>query len=200
VSAGLERNERVRRRRIRGLKPEEAPSGSVYAVVGCRDCSALWVVADRPGGTECPRCGKRHPYDRLREFVTTDDEDHAREVRASMLAARQGESDRFAELDSFAALEEAVDGAGVDAETYLRESGLDPDAVAAAGERASEGTGGGSSREAVLREALAGGATREEVLEYATEHGLDRSGAADLLDRLHDRGELVEREGVYRPL
>ncbi|PSP75278.1 replication protein H, partial [Halobacteriales archaeon QH_6_68_27] len=74
----------------------------MYAVVGCSECDMLWVVEGRPETSQCPRCGTRRPYAKRRKFVSTEDEDHAREVRASILANRQGHGDAFAELDSFA--------------------------------------------------------------------------------------------------
>ena len=55
----------------------------MYAVVGCSECSALWILDGQPDRTECPRCGRSHSADRLKRFVETDDKDHAREVRAS---------------------------------------------------------------------------------------------------------------------
>ncbi len=111
----------------------------MYAVVGCSDCSALWVTEGRPETTQCPRCGTRRKHEKRRKFVETDDEAHAREVRASMLANRQGEGDAFAELDSYAEMERQVDDAGVDDETYLEDSGVDTDAVSAAADRAEQG-------------------------------------------------------------
>ncbi|PSQ44573.1 replication protein H, partial [Halobacteriales archaeon SW_7_68_16] len=107
----------------------------MYAVVGCRECQHLWIVADRPDTTSCPRCGHRRAFEKFRQFVTTEDEDHAREVRSSMLASRRDESEAFADLDSFAELDERVDDAVIDDEPLLERSGVDPDAVAAAGDR-----------------------------------------------------------------
>ncbi len=166
----------------------------MYAVVGCSDCSALWVVADDRDSTQCPRCGTRHQFDRLKRFVETDDEDHAREVRASMLAARQDEADAFAEVDAYADLEDRLDDAGVDEEEYLQSGGVDSEATAAAGDRATEGRGGSRSRDQVVRDALheLDRPDRDAVREYATARGVPADAATDLLDRLHERGELVE--------
>jgi len=167
----------------------------MHAVVGCSDCSALWVVAGNDQETaRCPRCGARHQFDRLKRFVETDDEAHAREVRASMLAARQDESDAFAEVDAYADLAERLDEAGVDDAEYLESGGVDPDATTEAGERATTGRGGSRSRDQVVRDALRelDGPDRAAVREYAAERGVPADAAADLLDRLHERGELVE--------
>ncbi len=174
----------------------------MYAVVGCSDCSALWVVADDRETTQCPRCGARHQFDRLRQFVETADETHAREVRASMLAARQDESDAFANVDSYADLEERLDDAGVDDAEYLQSGGVDPEAAAAAGERATEGRGDSRSRDQVVRDALRKleRPDRDAVREYATDRGVPGSATDDLLDRLRERGELVESSGGLRLL
>jgi len=171
----------------------------MYAVVGCDECQALWIVEGRPDSSQCPRCGKTRKYEKRREFVTTDDEDHAREVRASMLAARQGQDDAFADLDSFAELERQVEEAGIDDETYLAESGIDPDAVADAGERDS---GGSSSREATVRDALRelDEPTEDDIVAYASERGVPAEYTRNALEKLARAGEVSESRGTYRLL
>jgi hypothetical protein len=171
----------------------------MYAVVGCGECEALWIVEDRPETSQCPRCGKTRSYEKRREFVTTDDEDHARELRASMLAARQGAGDAFAELGSFAELERQVESAGVDDETYLSESGIDPDAVAEAAERS---RGGATSREDTVREALRelDSPTIDEVVAYAGERDVPAAYTREAIDKLVRAGEVSEHRGEYRLL
>lgn len=171
----------------------------MYAVVGCSDCSMLWVVEGRPETSQCPRCGTRRAYAKRRTFVTTDDEDHAREVRASMLAERQGHGDDFAALDSFGELEAAIDDAGPDDETYLSGSGVDPDAVAEAGERASGGTTD-RSREQTVRAALGDldEPTEDDVVAYAADHGVPEEYTRRALRKLVRAGEVTENRGVYR--
>src|SRR6056297_2742917 len=92
--------------RVRRFTCEKARQIGMYAVVGCSDCQALKIVEGRPETTQCPRCGKRRTFEKLKKFVETDDEDHAREVRSSMLATRQGEGEAFAELDSFSEMDD----------------------------------------------------------------------------------------------
>ena len=171
----------------------------MYAVVGCDECQALWIVEGRPDSSQCPRCGKTRKYEKRREFVTTDDEDHAREVRASMLAARQSQDEAFAELDSFAELDAQVDEAGIDDETYLAESGIDPDAVAEAGERESSGS---SSREETVRDALRelDEPTEGDIVAYASERGVPEEYTRTALRKLVRAGEVSESRGVYRLL
>lgn len=171
----------------------------MYAVVGCSECGMLWVLEGRPETTGCPRCGTRRPHEKRRKFVTTEDEDHAREVRASMLAARQDHGDAFADLDSFAEMETQVDEVGPDDDEYLAESGIDPEAVAAAGERA-ESSGGSTSRKEVVREAVrdCDEATEDAVVAYADERGVDADYARRTLEKLVRAGEATENRGVYR--
>jgi hypothetical protein len=179
----------------------------MYAVVGCSDCQALWIVEGRPETSECPRCGAQRQYAKRRKFVSTDDEDHAREVRSSILANRQGHGDAFAELDSFAELDEQVDAVGPTDEEYLEGSGLDVDAVAKAGERAESGrgkeggAGGGSrSRQQVVRDAVRDldDPTEDAVVAYADDHGVPADYTRRALEKLVRAGEATENRGVYR--
>jgi len=174
----------------------------MYAVVGCSACSALWVVEGRPETSQCPRCGKRRQHAKRRTFVETDAEDHAREVRASMLANRQGHGDDFAEMDSFAEMDRQLDDAGVDDETYLDESGIDTEAVAAAGERAEQGTGSGGSRKDTVRAALRDldAPTEDEVIAYASERGVPAEYTRTALAKFVRAGEVTESGGSYRLL
>jgi len=170
----------------------------MYAVVGCGECQALWIVEGRPERSECPRCGTSRKYEKRRQFVTTDDEDHAREVRSSMLAARQGQSDAFAELDSFAELGEQAAESGIDEETYLAASGIDPAEVAAAG---ADDTGT-KSREEIVREAVRelDEPTAEAVVDYAEKRDVPRSYTERALPKLVRSGEASESGGLYRLL
>ena len=173
----------------------------MYAVVGCSDCEALWVIEGRPETTRCPRCGTRHRTSGRKRFVETDDEDHAREVRASMLAARQGDADAFAELDSFEALGAAAEEGAVDEDEFLAAHGVDPEAVAAAGERAgrSGGTGGPSRREVVLAAVREQDAPDEAaVVAHAAEHGVAGEDARSALAKLRRAGEVTRDAGGYR--
>lgn len=174
----------------------------MYAVVGCSDCSALWVIEGRPETTECPRCGTRHAADKLKRFTETEDRDHAREVRASMLASRQGEGEAFAELDSFSTMERQVEEAGVDDEEYLQEAGVDPDAAREAGDRASSGRGGSTSKRETVREALRelDRPGEDEVVAYAEERGVGADYVRRALEKLVRRGEVSDDRGEYRLL
>lgn len=176
-------------------------SGVMYAVVGCGECGALWVLEGDPETSECPRCGSRRPRGKRREFFTSEDADAAREARSRMLAERAGADDAFEAVDDFNALEDAIEGAGPDDETYLSEAGLDPGAIADAGERAAAARNRQSSDETV-REALRELEAPDEaaVVAYCEERGVDTVAATDLLDRLLRAGEVTKRKGTYRLL
>lgn len=173
----------------------------MYAVVGCSNCSALWVVEGRPDTTGCPRCEKRHQFDTLRQFVSTEDEDHAREVRASILANKAGQGDAFAEVEDFATLDDYVGDAGMSDDEFLGESGVDTDEVAGVAERAESSRSSLSKQDAVrtaleeLDEPTAG-----EVKAFAAEHGVDGDYVESALAKLARAGEVTENGGTYRLL
>lgn len=171
----------------------------MYSVVGCNGCSNLWIVEGRPKTTSCPRCGKQRQFRKLKKFVETDDEDHARELRASMLANRQGQGEAFAELDSFSALDEQADEAGMDDEEFLDRSGLNTEEVAAAGERTKR-RGNKKSKKQVVLDALdvLEEPTEEEILDYASERRVSGEYVEKALVKLARRGEISESRGRYR--
>jgi hypothetical protein len=175
----------------------------MYSVVGCSDCEALWIVEGRPATTECPRCGKRHQLKKLKRFVETDDKDHASEVRASMLANRQGQGDAFADLDSFTEMEAHVEEDVIDDREYLERSGVDPDPVEAVGERAQRGTNGpSSSRREIVRSSLEDldRPTEAAIVGYAEERGVPAKAVETVLEKLRRNGEVVQSDGHYRLL
>lgn len=170
----------------------------MYAVVGCGRCSALWVVEGWPETTQCPRCRKRHRFERLKKFVETEDPERAREARASMLADRE---DAAADLN-FSRLARDAEEAGVDDAEYLEASGVNADAVEAAGDRAEGRVGGSRSRREVVVDALRAldRPTEEEVVEHVRGGGISPEYVRKALRKLEARGEITERDGHYRLL
>jgi len=174
----------------------------VYAVVGCGDCSALWIVEGEPETTGCPRCGTRHRFASLRRLAETEREAAARQARAAILAERSGGEAALESLPTSADLPDNLPPAVSD-EEYLAGAGIDPEAVAAAGERAEGGSGSGSrSRVGVIRQALRDleAPTAAAVAEYADERGVPESAAMSVLDRLVDAGEVTRAGEGYRLL
>ncbi|SIS08652.1 DUF5817 domain-containing protein [Natronorubrum thiooxidans] len=174
----------------------------MYAVVGCSECSNLWIIEGRSETTQCPRCGSRRAYEKRKKFVETEDAGHARDVRASMLANRQGEGEAFAKLDSYDALEDEVADGVVDDEEYLEKSGLDVDAVDAAGERDPRGSSPSGSNKEIVEAALEvlDRPTEDEVIAYADERGVSAGYVEDALEKLTRRGVVSESRGRYRLL
>jgi hypothetical protein len=173
----------------------------MYAVVGCSDCQALWIVEGQPERSTCPRCQSTSKFTKRRKFVTTEDEDAAREARASLLAKRGGYEDEFASLDSFAELDAVAEEAGIDDETYLEASGIDSADVAAAGEPSSA-TNRSQSREATLREALRelDNPTERDIIAYTGDRGVSKEYTETALAKLVRSGEVSENRGTYRLL
>ncbi|MEY7851947.1 DUF5817 domain-containing protein [Natrarchaeobius sp. A-rgal3] len=174
----------------------------MYAVVGCSECSNLWIIEGRSETTQCPRCGSRRAYEKRKKFVETDDADHARDVRASMLANRQGEGEAFANLESFSDLETDVADGVVDDAEYLEASGLDVDEVEAAGDRDPRGATRTGSKKEIVERAIEDleRPTEDEIVAYADERGVSSSYVRNALEKLVRRGAVSESRGRYRPL
>ncbi|MFB6106395.1 MAG: DUF5817 domain-containing protein [Halobacteriaceae archaeon] len=171
----------------------------MYAVVGCSNCSALWVVEDHPETTRCPRCGTRRRYDALKKFHTAESADAAKQARAAMLAERSGHGDAFANLEDYGEMDRRLDEAGVGDDEYLAGSGLDPDAVRDAAE---SDDGPARSHPETVRAAVEelDAPTADAVVAYAVDRGVPAAKARTVLDRLVDAGEATERDGTYRLL
>lgn len=170
----------------------------MYAVVGCSACSALWIIEGRQETARCPGCGKTHQYRKLKKFVETDDADHAREVRASMLASRGEHADAFAAVDSFGELDSQVERPVIEDDELLEHAGIDSEAATAASETE---TGSRSRKEIVLAAVEEHkNPTGERIVAYATERGVPVDYVTRALEKLVRAGELTESDGRYRRL
>ncbi|WP_253737247.1 DUF5817 domain-containing protein [Halohasta salina] len=176
----------------------------MYAVVGCTNCSMLWLLSDpRESNTaQCPRCGRTHQTTKLKRLYESDDRSAAQQARSALLAKKQGQSATFADVDNVADLEARTDQPVVDDREYLEAAGLDADAVAAAGDQSASGS---QSRDEIVREAVesAGGddrPTEAEIVDYASQRGVPAEKASELLRKLCRRGEASESGGRYRLL
>jgi hypothetical protein len=171
----------------------------MYAVVGCSECSALWIVEGRPETTECPRCRTRHRFTRLKSLLETDDENEARDARAAMLADRSGGAEAREALDSFEAMERRAEEAGMSDEEYLESAGVDPDEAAEAAEPSDPGKS--SRRETVLGGLQALEApTEADVVAYAADRGVPGEYTREALEELLRAGRVTETGGRYRLL
>ena len=175
----------------------------MYAVVGCGECSALWVVEGRPETTQCPSCRKRHRFAQLKKFAETDTADAAREARTALLTNRSEHAPD--ELDSFADLESRAEQGGLSDAEYLERSGLDAERVREAGERATESGSEGSrgqSRMEIVRTALADldSPTEDEIVTHARDRGVPAAFTERALEKLVRRGAASEHRGQYRSI
>lgn len=178
---------------------EQGPVSCMYAVVGCSNCQALWIVDGRPETTSCPRCGTRHQFDRLKQFVRTEAREEAREVRAAMLASAQDREDAYERLDSIGEMAEIIDSVGVDDAEYLTEHGLDPEVIAAAGEPKSAGS---MSRRDRILDAIdtLEEPTEQAVVDYASDWGIPAERIRTALEKLAREGTIVQGPSGYRRL
>jgi DNA-directed RNA polymerase subunit RPC12/RpoP len=170
----------------------------MYAVVGCSACSALWILEGRQETARCPQCGKTHQYKKLKKFVETEDADHAREVRASMLASRGGHAESFAAVDSFGELDSQVERPVIENEELLEGAGIDSEEVAVANE--TEATT--ASRKEIVLAAVneSEHATSETITAYAADRGVPEDYVEQTLEKLVRAGELTQHQREYRRL
>lgn len=172
----------------------------MFAVVGCRDCSALWIVDGQPETTTCPRCTTQHQFGKLRPLATAAEKDAAREARSALLAARQDEAAAFSELGSFAELDAEIADAGVSDAEYLEESGLDVAEIAAAGERAIQGGSTSRPRREVVQRVIErlDEPTEAEIISEAARQDVAARAARAALEKLVRNGDVTEADGGYR--
>lgn len=171
----------------------------MYAVVGCRECGAYWVVEGAPETTRCPRCSTRHRFEKLHRFAEADDPDAAREARSRIVREQAGAD--VDDLEDFASMEDRIDEAGVDDAAYLAGSGIDPAETEAAADRATAGTERRSRREVLLdgiRRLEA--PTEDDLTVYAAEHGVSAAYVRRTIERLRRAGDVTETDGHYRLL
>lgn len=172
----------------------------MYAVVGCSNCGALWVVEGRPETTSCPRCGTRRQFETLKKFAETETADAAKNVRSTMQQRRAGHD---GDLDDFATMGERAMESGLDEAAFLTASGLDAEEVAEAAERADgHGTRSSLSKRETVERAVADldRPTEEEIAAFAADHGVERDYVERALGKLRRAGEVTESGGRYRRL
>jgi len=176
----------------------------MYAVVGCNNCSMLWLLTDPDSADSatCPRCERTHQTSKLKRLFESEDRSAAKEARSALLAKKQGDSETFADVAHVSELEQRAENAGIDDREYLEAAGLDADNIAAAGETTRESTG---SHDEIVREAVreAGGdgePTEDEIVAYAADRGVPNKKTNKLLETLCRVGDASESRGRYRLL
>jgi len=176
----------------------------MYAVVGCNNCSMLWLLTDPDSADSatCPRCERTHQTSKLKRFFESDDRAAVKEARAALLAKKQDNSEAFAEIAHISELEKQAEQAGIDDREYLEASGIDADSVAAASESTDSSA---SSHDEIVREAVERAGddrqpTEDEIVAYATDRGVPEQKTAKLLEKLCRVGDASESRGRYRLL
>jgi len=175
----------------------------MYAVVGCTNCSMLWLLTDPDSADSatCPRCERTHQTSKLKRFFESKDRSAAREARSALLAKKQGDSESFADVAHVSELEEQAEDAGIDDREYLEASGIDADSVAAAGETTRESAG---SHDEIVREAVREAGddqpTEDKIVAYAADRGVPEEKTSKLLEKLCRQGDASESRGRYRLL
>ncbi|MFB6254148.1 MAG: DUF5817 domain-containing protein [Halobacteriaceae archaeon] len=169
----------------------------MFAVVGCRECSALWVISLDIQSTKCPQCGHQHQVDKLKKFITTENKDEAIELRSAMLAKRQGHADAFANLDGFSELEEQLADAGIDDTEYLNAKGIDVDDVSMDRNESLH-----QSREEIIKQAIdtLDEPTTESIIQYAVSHGVSEEFSRSTLEKMRQEGIIAKQNSIYRIL
>ncbi|WP_330630298.1 DUF5817 domain-containing protein [Halocatena halophila] len=171
----------------------------MYSVVGCPECEAITVVADRPETTGCPRCRKRLTFEKLRVIYQSDDPDKAREIRGRLLADRSGHADAFESVDSFAALETEIEESGISPKAYRQLAGGGEKSPTPVSARTESGSGNRTDR---VKKAIRSQEkpTRGTIIKQATENGVPKKAAESILEKLRQNGELTVTDGAYRLL
>ena len=176
----------------------------MYAVVGCTNCSMLWLLTDPDSAdsANCPRCETTHKTSKLNRFFQSEDRAAAKEARSALLAKKQGNSEAFAAVAHVSDLETQAEDAGIDDREYLESAGIDADSVAAAGDSTSGRTTG--SHDEIVRDAVREAGddrpTEAEIVAYAEARGVPSEKTSKLLEKLCRVGDASESRGRYRLL
>ena len=169
----------------------------MYEVVGCDRCGSLWIRSGDAETSTCPRCGKRHQVKRLKALARSESADGAREARTQLLAERRAEDPSH--IAGFNDVAEAASEPIITEADHLESAGIDIEAVAAAGERATASPTK-ESHQATIQRILneEETATRDEIVEQATEADIDPATTEAILTGLIQRGDIVKTTDGYR--
>lgn len=164
----------------------------MYTVVVCPECKYCWIVQDRPERTNCGRCETSHKFKSLKKFHQTENKDEAKEARSTVRANVIGDTDGFQRAKEAGNLDAEIDQAISD-EQYLDEKGVDTAALDAVEARATN-TGGSRSHTEIVRDGVneLSTPTEREVVEYASEYGVPPEKTETLLERLREKGSVID--------
>lgn len=178
----------------------------MYAVVGCTDCEALWIVEDLPAAktATCPQCQRCHQAKTLRQLATESSHQAAQQARSALLAHQQGNSAAFASIGHISELESrlAQEETGVTDREYLSESGLDPATVADAEAKMTESVSSSPSPIDQVKAAIdtLGEPTESNIVATVAENGVEADRIRTLIEKLHRQGEITKERDRFRRL
>lgn len=99
-----------------------------YHVVGCSECSSLWILNDESEQSAvCPTCETQHSRHLLKNFASREDREEAAQVRSALLAKRAGYAD--SDFDSYRVQRDQAEAPIVDDRELLEGLGLEDDLV-----------------------------------------------------------------------
>lgn len=173
----------------------------MYAVVGCNECNGIWVVEGRPETSQCPKCGKRHQFDRLRNLYETDDAEEAKQARGELLAKQQDLGDAFDDLDSYSEMGDRI-GESTVGDDRLESMGLGSDLLESAGRASGSGEETSKSQPEIVREAISTleDPAQSDIVEYAAERGVSGMYTQKALESMVESGEVTKNGDTYRLL
>lgn len=168
----------------------------MYTIVVCPNCENVKIVKDRPKRTQCGRCKKRHKFRDLKHFYQCEDSDEARQARAVVLAQVNDREAEYERLSNQGVFDGEVERA-IDTDEYLEAKGIDVEELDVTDTEEKQRS---KSRKEIVKEALntLDQPERADVLDYAADRDVPREKAEDILDRLRERGHLIESSNGLR--
>lgn len=164
---------------------------TLRTVTVCPDCKYVFIVKKTPETTACGRCRSRHTFTELKHYYQSEDAEAARKVRAKVQASVQDLGEDYDRAKERGVLEAEVEQAITDDE-YLDQHGVDPEEVADAEERATEGPAHDKSKKDIVLDAVReqDQPDRDDVAEYARQYGMDPDRALTMLDKFRQNGDV----------
>lgn len=152
-----------------------------HAVVGCTECSGLWIITPDPDTAICPRCGTRHQTTKLRKLATTTSKTQARELRGRLLAEQHGVDADAIENTSYLTVEPDIDDP-TKPTTETTDSAVT------------------LSKPELLEHTIhtLDTPTQETILDAMTAHGLKAEETTTLLEKLRHDGAIIKENDEYR--
>jgi hypothetical protein len=152
-----------------------------HAVVGCPECTALWIITPDPETVTCPRCRTHHPRSNLRKLATTTSKTQARELRGRLLAQQHNADPTAIDDTSYFSLEGELEPSDTTTQT------------------AAEHTLNLAKPE-LLKHTIQTleDPTTDSIHHAMTTHGVDEEETTTLLEKLRHNGSIIKEHDQYR--